>query len=122
MKVGAALLTAPGHPLRVEELELEDPRDDEVLVRLHASGVCRSDLSLLDGKWPAPLPIVLGHEGAGVIEGVGTGVDPRRIGERVVLTFTPGCGRCRFCLQGRINLCTQAAWAMDNGVLPGSYR
>jgi S-(hydroxymethyl)glutathione dehydrogenase/alcohol dehydrogenase len=86
-------------------------------VRLHASGICRSDLSLLDGKWPAPLPMVLGHEGAGVIEDVGDGVDRGRIGESVVLTFTPACGRCRFCLQGRVNLCTEAARCMDAGVL-----
>jgi Zn-dependent alcohol dehydrogenase len=86
-------------------------------VRLHASGICRSDLSLLDGKWPAPLPMVLGHEGAGVIEAVGEGVDAARVGEHVVLTFTPSCGRCRFCLQGRVNLCTQAARCMDDGVL-----
>src|SRR5207302_1711958 len=80
-----------------EELELEPPRRDEVLVRLRASGICRSDLSLLDGKWPAPLPMVLGHEGAGTVAVVGEGVDPGRVGEHVVLTFTPSCGRCRFC-------------------------
>jgi alcohol dehydrogenase len=107
-----------GRPLEVEELELEPPRRDEVLVRLQASGICRSDLSLLDGKWPAPLPMVLGHEGAGTVEAVGEGVDAARIGERVVLTFTPSCGRCRFCLQGRVNLCAQAARCMDDGVLP----
>ena len=118
MKITAAVLEATGCPLRVTELELEAPRRDEVLVRLHASGICRSDLSLLDGKWPAPLPMVLGHEGAGIVEAVGEGVDPARIGEHVVLTFTPACGRCRFCLQGRVNLCTAAAGAMDHGVLP----
>jgi S-(hydroxymethyl)glutathione dehydrogenase/alcohol dehydrogenase len=107
-----------GGPLELEELELEAPRRDEVLVRLLASGICRSDLSLLDGKWPAPLPMVLGHEGAGVIESVGEGVDPDRVGQHVVLTFTPACGRCRFCLQGRVNLCTEAARCMDDGVLP----
>jgi Zn-dependent alcohol dehydrogenase len=116
MRVTAAVLERPGS-LRVEELELDPPRRDEVLVRLLASGICRSDLSLLDGKWPAPLPMVLGHEGAGVIEAVGEGVAPERVGERVVLTFTPACGRCRFCLQGRVNLCTAAADAMDAGVL-----
>ncbi len=118
MKIAAAVLEAAGGPLRVDELELEEPRRDEVLVRLRASGICRSDLSLLDGKWPVPLPMVLGHEGAGVVEGVGAAVDPGRIGEHVVLTFTPACGRCRFCLQGRVNLCTAAAHAMDDGVLP----
>ena len=67
MKIAAAVLREAGRPLEVEELELEEPRRDEVLVRLQASGICRSDLSLLDGKWPAPLPMVLGHEGAGTV-------------------------------------------------------
>jgi S-(hydroxymethyl)glutathione dehydrogenase / alcohol dehydrogenase len=116
MRATAAVLDGVGS-LRVEEVELEEPRRDEVRVRLLASGICRSDLSLMDGKWPAPLPMVLGHEGAGVIEAVGEGVDPLRVGESVVLTFTPACGRCRFCLQGRINLCTVAARSMDEGVL-----
>jgi S-(hydroxymethyl)glutathione dehydrogenase / alcohol dehydrogenase len=118
VRIDAAVLRAAGRPLEIEELELADPRRDEVLVRLHASGICRSDLSLLDGKWPAPLPMVLGHEGAGTITAVGEGVDAARVGEDVVLTFTPACGRCRFCLEGRINLCTQAARCMDDGVLP----
>jgi S-(hydroxymethyl)glutathione dehydrogenase/alcohol dehydrogenase len=118
VRIAAAVLREAGRPLELEELELEEPRRDEVRVRLHASGICRSDLSLLDGKWPAPLPMVLGHEGVGVVEAVGEGVDVALIGEHVVLTFTPSCGRCRFCLQGRINLCTQAARCMDDGVLP----
>ncbi len=117
MKIRAAVLVERGN-LRIEEVELGAPRRDEVLVRMLASGICRSDLSLLDGKWPAPLPMVLGHEGAGTIEAVGDGVDPTRVGERVVLAFTPACGRCRFCLQGRVNLCTTAARCMDDGVLP----
>ena len=112
------MLVEPGRPLELTELELEAPHRDEVLVRLRASGICRSDLSLADGKWAAPLPMVLGHEGAGVIEAVGEGVDARRIGEHVVLTFTPACGRCRLCLQGRVNLCLQAARCLDDGVMP----
>lgn len=116
MRIAAAVLDAVGS-LRLEDVELEAPRRDEVLVRLFASGICRSDLSLMDGKWPAPLPMVLGHEGAGVITEVGEAVAPSRVGEAVVLTFTPACGRCRFCLEGRINLCTAAARAMDDGVL-----
>ena len=117
MRIAAAVLERPGGPLTVRELELAPPQSGEVLVRLLASGICHSDLSLMEGKWPAPLPMVLGHEGAGVIEAVGSGVDEQRVGESVVLTFTPGCGRCRFCLEGRINLCTTAARCMDDGVL-----
>ena len=117
MKVAAAVLHETGRPLAVEEVDLAEPRADEVRVRLLASGICHSDLSLADGKWPAPLPMVLGHEGAGVIEAVGPGVSEERVGEHVVLTFTPACGRCRFCLMGRVNLCTDAARCMDDGVL-----
>lgn len=113
----AALLTEVGKPQQTVELEVEPPRRDEVLVRLLASGVCHSDLSYIDGTWPIPLPIVLGHEGCGVIEETGEGVDPGRIGDRVVLTFSPACGRCRFCLEGRSNLCSVAAACLDGGYL-----
>jgi Zn-dependent alcohol dehydrogenase len=82
-----------------------------------ASGICHSDLSLIAGAWPVPLPMILGHEGAGVIEAVGPGVDPARVGERVVLTFAPACGRCRFCLAGRINLCVEVAAGFETGCL-----
>ena len=76
----AAVLHAVGEPLVVEDVELEAPRRDEVRVRITASGICHSDLSLAAGKWPTPLPIVLGHEGAGVIDAVGEGVDESRVG------------------------------------------
>lgn len=111
------MFTEVGVPQRVVEVELEPPRRGEVLVRLLASGVCHSDLSYIDGTWPIPLPIVLGHEGCAVIEDVGEGVDPARIGDRVVLTFSPPCGHCRFCLEGRSNLCTTAAAGLDGGHL-----
>jgi S-(hydroxymethyl)glutathione dehydrogenase/alcohol dehydrogenase len=123
MRIRAAVLTAPNRPLEVADLELDPPRRDEVLVRLAATGICRSDLSYVDGKWPVPLPVVLGHEGAGTIEAVGDGVDPARVGERVVLTFSPACGACRFCLEGRANLCLDAAAGLDTGFLrDGSTR
>ena len=117
MKIRAAVMHAPGQPLEVCDVELAPPERDEVRVRILASGVCRSDLSYIDGKWPTPLPIVLGHEGAGTIEVVGDGVDPQRVGERVVLTFAPACGRCRYCLAGRANLCQDAAQGLDSGLL-----
>ena len=118
MQVRAAVLSEFGRPLELAELELAEPGRDEVLVRVLASGICRSDLSLAKGYWPVPLPIVLGHEGAGVVEAVGPGVDPARVGEHVVLTFAPSCGRCRFCLAGRINLCEAAAAGFETGLLP----
>jgi S-(hydroxymethyl)glutathione dehydrogenase / alcohol dehydrogenase len=123
VKIQAAVMHAPGEPLDVCELDLAPPGPEEVLVRILATGICRSDLSYIDGKWPAPLPIVLGHEGAGVIEAVGEGVDPERTGEPVVLTFSPACGRCRMCLAGRSNLCLDAAAGLDSGFLrDGSSR
>jgi S-(hydroxymethyl)glutathione dehydrogenase / alcohol dehydrogenase len=123
MRIRAAVFTAPTHALEVADLELDPPRRDEVLVHIAATGICRSDLSYVDGKWPIPLPIVLGHEGAGTIEAVGEGVDPARIGERVVLTFSPACGACRYCLEGRANLCLDAAAGLDTGMLrDGSTR
>ena len=117
IRTTAAILTTIGRPLEVAEVDLAPPRQDEVRVRLRASGICHSDLSLIDAAWPVPLPIVLGHEGAGVIDAIGPGVPASRLGESVVLTFTPPCGRCRFCLSGRINLCTMAATAFETGVL-----
>ena len=117
MRIRAAVLTRPHDPLEVDELELDPPGRDEVLVRIAATGICRSDLSYVDGKWPIPLPIVLGHEGAGTIEAVGEGVDAARTGEHVVLTFAPACGACRSCLEGRANLCLDAAAGLDNGTL-----
>jgi Zn-dependent alcohol dehydrogenase len=117
MKIRAAVMHAPSQPLDVCELDLAPPARDEVCVRILATGICRSDLSYIDGKWPTPLPIVLGHEGAGTIEAVGEGVHPSRVGEPVVLTFSPACGRCRMCLAGRSNLCLDAANGLDTGFL-----
>ena len=117
MRIEAALFNGVGTRLEHTELELAGPRRDEVLVRLLASGICHSDLSFIDGSWPAPLPIVLGHEGFGVVEAVGPGVESPRVGERVVLTFSPACGRCRFCLAGRSNLCVVADRCMNDGCM-----
>ena len=87
MRTTAAILAEYDQPLIVDEIELESPRSGEVLLRMLASGICRSDISLIKGYWPVPLPMVLGHEGAGVIEEVGPGVDPDRLGEHVVVTL-----------------------------------
>lgn len=115
MLTSAAVMTGVGEPLVLEELELSEPKHGEVRLRVLASGVCRSDLSTLRGAWPLPLPAVLGHEGAGVIEAVGPGVDESRVGELVVMTFAPNCGKCRYCNEGRVNLCTTGFAAFDTG-------
>jgi S-(hydroxymethyl)glutathione dehydrogenase / alcohol dehydrogenase len=90
----------------VEELELEAPRRAEVLVRIGASGVCHSDLHVVDGDWPRPAPVVMGHEGAGVVEAVGEGVTDVAVGDHVVCSWFYSCRRCDHCLAGRSWACT----------------
>ena len=99
--IEATVLRAGGTPTRRETLELAEPRAGEVRVRILASGVCHSDLHVRDGDWPRPTPIVMGHEGAGVVEAVGPGVRSLRVGQPVALTWLVPCGRCRSCLAGR---------------------
>src|SRR5688500_4695215 len=114
MRVKAAILNAPKTPLVVEELELEEPRAGEVLVRVAASGVCHSDWHVVTGDTKHPLPCVLGHEGAGVVEALGDAVTDLNVGDHVVLNWAPSCGRCFYCLRGRSNLCdtyTGPIWA-----------
>jgi S-(hydroxymethyl)glutathione dehydrogenase / alcohol dehydrogenase len=102
----ASVLYEQGKPLGIEELELESPRTGEVLVRMVASGVCHSCLHAADGSWKGvPVPIVLGDEGAGVVEAVGPGVGDLVPGDPVVLSWAPTCGRCHYCVIGRPNLC-----------------
>jgi S-(hydroxymethyl)glutathione dehydrogenase/alcohol dehydrogenase len=103
----AVVLPGDGRPYAVEELELEEPRAGEVLVRLGASGVCHSDLHVVDGDWPVPTPVCLGHEGAGTVEAVGPGVRDVAPGDRVVLSWFAPCRRCRHCAAGRAWACTR---------------
>ncbi len=105
--------------LGLEELELDDPGPGEVLVRILAAGVCHSDYHVVSGDLPLPTPMVLGHEGAGVVEAVGGGVSRVRPGDAVVLNWLPSCGHCRYCLDGRPELCRQPAVAAQHGTLPG---
>ena len=102
----AALLQSAGKPLEVvDDVEIEDPRPGQVRVRVSHCGVCHSDLSIVDGAFPAPTPIVLGHEAAGVIDAVGPGVAGLAPGDRVVLTPVPPCGVCYGCLRGEPGTC-----------------
>ncbi|OBF16753.1 Zn-dependent alcohol dehydrogenase [Mycobacterium sp. ACS4331] len=102
----AAVLGKAGEPLTVETVTLPSvPPPGEVLVRLEASGVCHSDYHVALGEWAAPMPMVLGHEGAGVVEAVGEGVRDLTVGDHVVLSWTPSCRRCKFCISGRPVLC-----------------
>lgn len=104
-EIRAAVIEAAGQPVSIETLGLGDPGPGEVLVRMTASGVCHSDLHVRDGDWERPGPIVLGHEGAGVIEEVGPGIDPAVIGRPAALSWYAPCLRCRECQRGRQWLC-----------------
>ena len=103
--VRAVILPEIGRPVEVRELDLIEPRAGEVRVRMLASGVCHSDLHVRDGEWDRPTPIVMGHEGAGVVEAVGPGVTTPRVGELVALSWLIPCGVCRSCRRGRIWEC-----------------
>ena len=118
MRVRAAVLADYGR-LGLEELDLDDPGPGEVCVRLAAAGVCHSDYHVYTGDLPLPVPMVLGHEGAGRVQAVGPGVSALRPGDPVVLSWLPACGRCGPCLRGRPELCRVAALAGEHGTLPG---
>jgi S-(hydroxymethyl)glutathione dehydrogenase / alcohol dehydrogenase len=105
--------------MSVEEVELDAPGPGEVEVRLAASGVCHSDWNVVTGATANPLPTVLGHEGAGVVESVGEGVDTVSEGDHVILSWLPACGRCFYCSRGRQVLCDVAMEDMFRGTLPG---
>lgn len=113
----ASVLFEQGKPLSVEDLELEAPRANEVRVRMTASGVCHSCLHAADGSWKGvPVPIVLGDEGAGVVEEIGPGVTELAPGDHVILSWAPTCGRCHYCVIGRPNLWERRQ--PGRGVLP----
>jgi S-(hydroxymethyl)glutathione dehydrogenase / alcohol dehydrogenase len=99
------------------ELELEEPRHDEVVVRMGAVGICGTDLHSVKGEWQRPTPIVLGHEGAGTVEAVGSGVSSLRPGDRVVISWAPSCGECADCVRGRPAACVPLHRAIAAGTL-----
>jgi S-(hydroxymethyl)glutathione dehydrogenase/alcohol dehydrogenase len=103
--------------LEPRELELEEPRPGEVVVRMRAVGVCGTDLHSYKGEWNRPTPIVLGHEGAGVVEAVGAQVDGVQTGDRVVLSWAPACGECGSCRRGRPAACGPLSSAIGRGTL-----
>ena len=105
MKINAAILWKQGEPLSVEDAELDGPHAGEVLVEVKSAGVCHSDLHPARGDWPARTPLVLGHEGAGVVRQIGEGVTRVRAGDRVVFCWAPPCGICPPCLEERPVLC-----------------
>ena len=121
MKMKAAVLNEVNAPLVVEDLELMEPQAGEVLVKYAASGVCHSDLHVIDGVLPYDLPVVLGHEGAGVVEATGPGVTRVTEGDHIITAYILTCGSCRFCATGRPNLC-MLRYQARNVMLDGTHR
>ena len=118
----AAVMWQPGQWWDVVELELDDPKAHEVLVRFEASGLCHSDDHVRTGDMPVRFPIVGGHEGAGVVEKVGPLVDRVKVGDRIVTSFIPVCGTCHSCSTGAQNLCDSARNARSGALLDDTYR
>ena len=117
MQMQAAILTEPNTPFRIETVTLDPPKAGEVLVKIAASGVCRSDWRVAIGTAPKPMPIITGHEGAGVVAAVGPGVAKVKAGDHVTLTWAPACGDCFYCLRGKANLCAAYSPAIASGLL-----
>jgi S-(hydroxymethyl)glutathione dehydrogenase / alcohol dehydrogenase len=117
MKTRAALFHAVGTPLEVREIDLREPGAGEVLVRIAAVGICGTDLHVVKGDWDRPKPMVLGHEGAGVVEAVGDEVEGLAEGDDVVLSWAPSCGHCADCARGRPAMCIELQRAIAAGTL-----
>jgi S-(hydroxymethyl)glutathione dehydrogenase/alcohol dehydrogenase len=105
----AAVLHQPLSELVIEQVSVSKPGPREVLIRTKACGVCHSDLHFIDGLYPAPIPMLPGHEAAGIVEAVGEDVTAIKPGDHVVTCFSTFCGRCEFCVSGRLSLCTDAS-------------
>lgn len=113
MKSRAAVLWAPHTPWAIEETELDDPQYGEVRISLTATGLCHSDDHAQKGDMVTGLPLIGGHEGAGVVAEVGPGVRRLAVGDHVVTCFMPACGHCRWCAQGLSQLCDYGAVVMS---------
>jgi alcohol dehydrogenase len=130
MKIRAAVLNrigveppyAQSRPLSIEEVDLDPPGPGEVLVKIAAAGLCHSDLSVINGDRPRPTPMALGHEAAGIVEEIGSGVDDLAKGDHVVMVFVPSCGHCLPCAEGRPALCEPGAAANGAGTLLSGAR
>src|SRR5918911_5010617 len=118
MRIRAAILWEQGQPLSVETAELDAPGPGEVLVEVKAAGVCHSDLHPARGDWPMKTPVVLGHEGAGIVREVGPGVARLKAGDHVVLSWAPACGECPSCREGRAVLCDRVEKVTFRNKLP----
>jgi NDMA-dependent alcohol dehydrogenase len=122
MKISAAVVHRIGEPWSVEEVELDPPTRNEVLVEIAASGLCRTDEHCRVGDISIPLPVIGGHEGAGRVVEVGDDVSKVNVGDHVVLGTIPCCGKCRWCLSGKAYLCDMGAYAVKGFTYDGTYR
>ena len=119
MKTRAAVAWEAGKPLSIEEVDLDGPKAGEVLVRLVATGVCHTDAFTLSGDDPeGAFPVILGHEGGGIVEEIGPGVTSVAVGDHVIPLYTPECGECKFCTSGKTNLCQKIRVTQGQGVMP----
>src|SRR3712207_778376 len=119
MDVKAAVAYAAGEPLKIETVELEGPKEGEVLVEIRATGVCHTDEFTLSGADPEGLfPSLLGHEGAGVVDEVGLGVPSVAEGDQVIPLYTPECRQCKSCLSRKTDLCTAIRSTQGQGLMP----
>lgn len=114
MKMKVALLTEPNGQFSIETVDLEQPKQGEVLIKMVASGICHSDWHVATGTTHHPMPVITGHEGAGIVQAVGEGVKRIKVGDHVSLSWTPDCGECFYCRRNQPNLCetyTEPIWA-----------
>jgi len=130
MRMKAAILREQGRPrpyaqsqpLSIEEVELLPPGPGEVLIEVAAAGLCHSDLSAIEGIRPRPVPVIIGHEGAGIVREVGAGITDLKPGDHVITVFAASCGVCRWCVKGRPNLCPAGNAARSAGTLRSGAR
>jgi NDMA-dependent alcohol dehydrogenase len=122
MTTRAAVCRAPGQPWEITELELDEPKANEVRVKFHAAGLCHSDDHIQKGDARMRFPVVGGHEGAGVVDAVGEGVTRVSVGDHMVCSFIPACGSCRYCSTGRQNLCDAGMNAATGEFADGTFR
>lgn len=119
IKSKAAIAWGPGQPLSVEEVDVMPPKAGEVRVKVIATGVCHTDAFTLSGEDPeGNFPVILGHEGGGIVEAIGKGVTSVAVGDHVIPLYTPECGECKFCLSGKTNLCGKIRETQGKGLMP----
>ena len=119
IKCKAAIAWGPNQPLTIEEVDVMPPQAGEVRVRIIASGVCHTDAYTLSGEDPEGVfPVILGHEGGGIVESIGEGVTSVQVGDHVIPLYTPECGECKFCKSGKTNLCQKIRATQGKGLMP----